>query len=140
MIPRTPYVLSQAPFRFRALAASADRLSLGGDREVALATFVAARLVADVSASRWPQDAQTERAAGARHWFMTQAIPAAARGPFLQLVEAIQRADTLSLAAAWDKVVALASRVVDAGARAELRAVALRPPPREGSDGRAGAT
>jgi hypothetical protein len=45
----------------------------------------------------------------------------------------VQRGDSLALAAAWERVVALAGRVLDAPARAELRAIALRPPQRERS-------
>jgi hypothetical protein len=127
VIPRTPYVLVQPTFRFRALTGVAERLPLGGERELALATFIAARLVADVSSA----DGQTtlrERAAGARHWLMTQALPASARSAFLQLVEAVQRSDSLALAAAWERVMTQAARVLDPAARAELRGIALRPP------------
>src|SRR5690349_12491010 len=42
-----PYALSSPAFRFRALAVLAGRAPLGGQREVALATYLAARLADD---------------------------------------------------------------------------------------------
>src|SRR5262245_54071178 len=67
-----PYALASTPFRFPALAALAGRAPLGGQREVALATYLAARLAHDTLPERAVSPTtRTERAANARTWLST---------------------------------------------------------------------
>jgi hypothetical protein len=47
-----PYALEPLSFRFAALAALAGRAPIGGQREVALATYVVARLAHDAAPTR----------------------------------------------------------------------------------------
>ena len=77
-------------FRFRALAGLAGRRPLGGDREVAVAAFVAARLACRRPAPHAaPPEARTARATGARAWLAAVAVPAPARGPLARVIDAI---------------------------------------------------
>src|SRR3954465_7167797 len=58
-----PYAVPSTEFRFPALAALAGRAQLGGDREVALALYVAARLAQDCrGASALSDSSRAERA------------------------------------------------------------------------------
>jgi hypothetical protein len=84
-----PYALSPTTFRFAALAALAGRAPIGGKREVALATYLVARLTHDTLPPReLPRELRAERAAAARNWLSTLALPAAVRPPLLKLVDA----------------------------------------------------
>jgi hypothetical protein len=116
-----PYSLSTPVFPFRALAALAGRLPLGGERELALAAFMAARLA---SGSLPPHPlsaaARQHRATAARVWFSTLALLPAARTPIARLVEATEREDPRTTAAALTDVVAIAAPILDRGARTEL--------------------
>src|SRR3954466_13058851 len=107
MLP--PYALSAPVFRFRHLAALAGRAPIGGAREVALACFVAARLVSDccdptldldeesraarlVSACCDPtldldEESRAARCAGAKAWLGTIAIPSPVRTPVAKLAD-----------------------------------------------------
>ena len=68
-VTNPPYALATTTFRFAALAALAGRAPLGGQREVALATYLAARLAQDVLPERGvPQTSRAERAVGAKSW------------------------------------------------------------------------
>jgi len=75
-----PYALATPTFRLKALASHAGRASLGGDREVALACFVSARLVAGMlpPLSIPPADSAT-RAVAARQWLASLMVPASTR-------------------------------------------------------------
>jgi hypothetical protein len=83
-----PYAVPPTEFRFPALAALAGRAQLGGDREVALAVFLAARLAQDCQGSSGLSEAaRTERAAGAKTWMSTFALPAAVRPSIARVIE-----------------------------------------------------
>src|SRR5438046_767099 len=94
--PAPPYALSSPAFRFRALASLAGRAPLGGQREVALATFLVARLVDDcLPESELAPAARRERSAAARGWLASVALPGPVRAPLTKLADltADDRAD-----------------------------------------------
>jgi hypothetical protein len=84
-----PYALSTPLFRFRALASLAGRAALGGPREVALATYLVARLVDDcLPEKELPAAARAERSASARGWLANVALPAGARAALTRVADA----------------------------------------------------
>lgn len=116
-----PYALTPTAFRFPALAALAGRAPLGGHREVALATYLVARLAQDVLADNGVSDsARTERAAGAKNWLSTMgALPAPVRAPMTKAIDA----STGSAAAAADalrNVISVTASYLDSRSRSEL--------------------
>jgi len=118
--PLPPYALAITTFRFRALAALAGRAQLGGQREVALASYLAARLADDArSADGLPQPERAERAHAARAWLAGMALPANLRVPFARLLDATA-GERPALSAALDGVIALAGEYLDPPARSEL--------------------
>jgi hypothetical protein len=121
---RPPYALSAPPFRFPALAALAGRGQLGGDREVALAAFVTARLVVGVlPPNALSAPARATRAAAGRQWLAALALPAVMRGPFSRLVDATAGTDRAALTAALRAAIDAAAPALDGAARSELEAV-----------------
>jgi hypothetical protein len=121
-----PYALPAPVFRFRHLAALAGRAPIGGAREVALACFVAARLVHDCCDPLLDLDDELRaaRCTGAKAWLGTMAIPAPVRTPVAKLAEASAngRADTMApLVSALTRA---ADAFLDPAARAELEALA----------------
>jgi hypothetical protein len=119
-----PYALAATSFRFPALAALAGRAPLGGQREVALATFLAARLVHDTLPDRGISPAsRTERAASARNWLSTLALPAAVRPALTKLVESSVGSPE-SAGQAVRAVTAVTANFLDSGARLELDSLA----------------
>ncbi len=119
-----PYALSTPRFRFRALAALIGRSALGGDREVALATLLAARLVLGALPPQpLPQGVRITRANGARAWFASLALPAALRQSLARLVDATTSVDRDGLEPACRTLIELCSPPLDAPAIAELRDV-----------------
>ncbi|HWZ58057.1 MAG TPA: hypothetical protein VNW46_03690 [Gemmatimonadaceae bacterium] len=121
---RPPYALSAPPFRFPALAALAGRGQIGGDREVALAAFVAARLVVGVlPPNPLPAPARIARAAAGRHWLASLSLPPMVRAPFIRLVDATAGTDREALAAALRSAIDASSPALDLPARNELEAV-----------------
>lgn len=112
-------------FRFRALAGLAGRRQLGGDREVAVAAFIAARLAsAALLQVPLPAEVRTARATGARAWLAAVAVPAAARGPLVRVIDASGRADRAALGAAVRALIDAAGRCLDGAARREMDALA----------------
>lgn len=124
-VPPPPFALAQPVFLFPALAQLAGRAPLGGTREVALATFVAARLAAGLLPP-YPLDADVRagRAAAARPWLATLALPAALRVPFARLVDATGQANVEAVVAALEHVQAGIAEHLDGASRAELDALA----------------
>jgi hypothetical protein len=119
-----PYGLAQTPFRFAALAALAGRAPLGGRREVALATYLAARLadgVLDESGLAVPT--RVERAGNARSWLSTIAIPAPIRQPLARLIDASAGGAT-EASQAVRAVIAVTAEYLDRAARLELENLA----------------
>ena len=123
---RAPYALSAPPFRFPALAALAGRGQIGGDREVALAAFVTARLVVGVlPPNPLSAPARATRAVAGRQWLASLALPAAMRGPFGRLIDATGGTDRTAVAAALRAAIDAAAPALDAGSKNELEAVLL---------------
>jgi hypothetical protein len=120
IVPNPPYSLAPTTFRFPALASLAGRAPLGGQREVALATYVAARLAHDALPERELADAlRAERVTGAKAWLANLTLPASVRPALVRLVEASGLGQTQT-AEAWDGVIAVTANLLDAKARLEL--------------------
>jgi hypothetical protein len=108
--PLPPYALATPRFRFRALAALVGRSPLGGEREVALATLLAARLVVGtMPPTPLPQSVRITRANGARAWFAALALPAALRQTLTRLLDATTSVDGEGLEAALRTVIDVAA-------------------------------
>jgi len=122
-VPFTPpYALTSPRFRFRALASLVGRSPLGGEREVALATLLAARLVVGaLPPSPLPQNVRITRANGARAWFAALALPAAFRQSIARLLDATTSVDRDGLEAALRAVIDVGTPHLDAPALNELR-------------------
>ena len=115
-----PYALAPTPFRFGALAALAGRSSIGGQREVALATYMAVRLAHDVLPDQeLDPSVRSERAVAAKSWLATVALPANVRPALARLVEATGFGREAT-AAALRAVIAVTSPQLDKGCRSEL--------------------
>jgi len=111
-------------FRFRALAALAGRSPLGGEREIALATLMAARLVVGALPPQpLPQGVRITRANGARVWLAALALPVPLRQSLARLVDATTSVDREGLEAALRTVIEVGTPQLDALALAELRDV-----------------
>ena len=122
--PRAPYAVVAPSFRFPALAALAGRTAIGGQREVALAAYLAARLAQDALPDRGLSPAvRAERASGARSWLSTLSLPQNVRTPLAQLMDASAQ-DVRDAAAALRPVMAVTASYLDRGARSELQNLA----------------
>ncbi len=115
-----PYSLEPLAFPFPALASLAGRLPLGGGREVALAALLVARLAHGL---RGPEPVsapdRVARAASAKVWLASLALPASTRVPFARCVEATA-GTALQVAGALRGLVAAASGNLDAASVHEL--------------------
>jgi len=123
-----PYALPTPVFRFRHLAALAGRAPIGGAREVALACFVAARLVSDCCdpALALDDESRAARCAGAKAWLGTIAIPSPVRTPVARCAEASATADAKTMAPLVTGLAKAAESFLDPAARGELEALAIR--------------
>jgi len=122
-----PYALARATFRFRGLISLAERLPLGGEREVVLATFLAARLMWDSTGEEpLAPSLRKGRAQNARTWLPTLALSTAFRPCFQALFDALAMDDRSTLATAWDRVAASVNKLLDGPARNDVKAVASR--------------
>lgn len=127
MPPAPLYSVAPAVFRFRALAANAGRAAQGGPREAGLACFVGARLVVGLLPPLALTDEErTTRAAGARVWLASLALPAAMRAPLVKLFDATRSAPRAQTAAALVTVADAAASYLDGPALAELRSLAAQ--------------
>lgn len=115
-----PYAVAPTQFRFPALAALAGRSALGGQREVALATYMAARLAHDLLPGRELDPAVCEERAGAaKHWLSTVTLPPQVRPALVRLVEA-SNSGRAATATAVRGVIAVTAPQLDKAARLEL--------------------
>lgn len=115
-----PYALSPTSFRFVALAVLAGRAPLGGHREVALATYLAARLADDTRSDRNLAPAtRAERAGHARTWLSTLALPNAVRPALQKLLEATAGPPAAAIPA-LRAVITVTADFLDPAARLEL--------------------
>ena len=120
-----PYALASTTFRFAALASLAGRAPLGGQREVALAVYVAARLADDALPDRAVSPAaRAERANGARHWLSTLALPAnAVRTSLTRLIDATT-GDPADAGRCVSSVIDVTGSYLEPAARTELEHLA----------------
>ncbi len=122
--PLPPYAVRPAVFAFPALAQRAARLGIGGEREVALAAFQAARFAnASLGPARLGRSQRQVRVAASRVWFGTLALPSRARLAVQRVVDACAGDDRLALAAGLEELVEVTAPVLDRAATAELRAL-----------------
>jgi hypothetical protein len=119
-MPQPPYALAPIAFPFPALAGLAGRLPLGGGREVVLAVLSISRLACGLLPPEpiSPDDRQT-RAAAARVWLASLALPAALRVPLARAIDASALGAT-PMAGALRVVAAAAGSFLDAGASLEV--------------------
>jgi hypothetical protein len=119
-----PFALEPLRFPFPALAALAGRLPLGGGREVALAALMTARLAHGMLAgdALLPGERVT-RAAAAKVWLASLALPATTRVPFARCVEATTIAPP-QVAGALRSLVAAAESHLDGPSVQELEKLA----------------
>jgi hypothetical protein len=116
-----PYALDAPAFRFRALAALAGRASLGGEREAALATLLAARLVAGALApDRLPVELRAARAQAARGWLGALALPAGQRAAIARVIDASGGESLAPIAPSIERLRDALTRHLDAASLAEL--------------------
>lgn len=103
--------------------ALAARAPLGGTREVAIATFGAARLAEELRVGGLPLEDRRERATAARRWMSTLAISEPVRRATLDLIEATER-DARATAEALRRVIEVTESALDAPSRSELERLA----------------
>lgn len=119
-MPNPPYAVEPTTFRFAGLASLAGRSALGGQREVALATYLAARLADDTLPQRGvSQPVRLERAAHAKTWLSTLALPAALRSALTKLIDA-SSGEPAAASDATAEVTRSAASFLDVRAKAEL--------------------
>lgn len=122
--PLPPYALAPARFRFPALASAAGRAAIGHGREVALATYVVARLVDDTRPERGlAEAARSARAQAARAWLAALALPANLRVPLARLVDATGT-EAGALRAPLEGVITLTAPFLETAALSELQRLA----------------
>jgi hypothetical protein len=123
-----PYALPAPVFRFRNLATLAGRAPIGGAREVALACFVAARLINDCCDPELALDdeARAARGVAAKGWLGTIAIPAPVRTPVAKLAEASANGHADAMAPLVAALAKAADSFLDAAARSELDTLATQ--------------
>lgn len=125
LVSQPPYGLSLTTFRFAALAALAGRAPIGGQREVAMATYLAARLADDTRPARSLSAlTRAERAESARNWMATLALPSTIRPALIGLVDS-SASDAASAARALRAVIGVTAGLLDPGAHSELERLAV---------------
>jgi hypothetical protein len=125
MLP--PFAVPPIRFPFRALAARAGRASLGGEREVAMAVLMVARLAGDALRPRAAEVKQREeRAAAAKAWLASIAVPVRARPALGRALDATA-GDAAAISAALEELAKVAGAWLDDPSVAELRAITGAP-------------
>ncbi|MGH7688491.1 MAG: hypothetical protein ACREN3_02710 [Gemmatimonadaceae bacterium] len=126
-VPLPPYAVVPPAFPFPALAAGAGRAPLGGEREVLLACFVAARLASDTletGGGAVPPSLRRTRARGARIWLGALAVPGGVRGPVGKLIDATATDDSDGLRHALLAVIGVTAEYLDPASRSDLERLA----------------
>jgi len=119
-LPQPPFALSSITFPFPALASLAGRLPLGGGREVALAVLTVARLgCVLLPPEALPGEERQSRAAAARVWLASLALPAPLRVPLARAIDA-SATGPMPMAAALRAVSAAAGSYLDGSASLEV--------------------
>ena len=120
-----PFALSQAGFRFKALASHAGRASLGGDREVAFACFVTARLASALLPPFVLSHADSAaRTASTKLWLASVAVPPAARAALNSAVDAIADGNRKSVSTALGALAEVAAPQLDPASVGEIKDLA----------------
>lgn len=127
VIALPPYALAPVTFRFRALVALAERLPLGGERELAVAWLVAARVVWDWRGpGAFSQEASAARAQAARQWLQTLSLPAGTRTAFHTLLDAVAADNHRTALEAWERLVVAMPKAIEGASRTEFRELGQR--------------
>jgi hypothetical protein len=122
-----PFAVPAIRFPFRALAARVGRASLGGEREVAMAVLMVARLSCDALRGKAAHGTQrAERAAAAKGWLASIAVPARARPALTRALDATA-GDRAAMVAAIDELAKVAAAWLDEASVAELRGLTAAP-------------
>lgn len=125
-----PHSLAFRTLPFRALASLAARSPMGGEREIVLGCFMAARLVSLVAdppgGDAVPVETRGERAAAARTWLAGLAMPATLRTLFARVVDASATDDRAEIARRLVALTQSVERFLDEPAKAELDMLAER--------------
>ncbi|MEO7085255.1 MAG: hypothetical protein ABI442_09010 [Gemmatimonadaceae bacterium] len=120
LVAQPPYALTPPAFRFNALASLAGRAAIGGRREIALATYLAARLAQDALPDREiPQASRVERCAHAKQWLAALALPASVRPALVDLIDASSK-ECADVSKGLQAAIAAVTESLDKNARAEL--------------------
>ena len=126
-ITAPPYALAPTPFPLPGIATYAGKAPLGGDREVAIACFVVARLAAALLPPQpLPTDMREKRAAACRGWLASQAVPPAVRSQLMTVADSTASADRSAVATAVRDLRANASKYLDARSENELDSLATK--------------
>ncbi|MGI9141191.1 MAG: hypothetical protein ACR2GJ_08790 [Gemmatimonadaceae bacterium] len=122
-----PYALASNPFPLPGLAAHVGRAALGGDREVANACFVVARLAAGLLPPyALPTELREKRAEACRAWLTSQALPTTIRAPLLAAAESTASAERSVISAAIRALRGQAAKHLDGASGQELDSLAMR--------------
>jgi hypothetical protein len=122
-----PFAVPPIRFPFRALAARVGRASLGGEREVALAALMIARLSCDALGEHALSAApRADRAMAAKAWLASLAVPARARPALARALDATA-GDAEAIAASLSDLMKVSAQWLDEPSMAELRAVTAAP-------------
>lgn len=127
-----PYAVTPVVFAFRSIVQRAARLAIGGEREVALAALMAARIAkASTTNGSLTRSQREQRAAASRVWFSTVALPAKARLATQHVVDASLRDDVAALVTSLEELIDVTAPVLDRASSAELRALIREMTPNE---------
>ena len=119
-----PYALGACTFRFRALAAHAGRRPLGGEREIVLATLLGAHMATGLLTEHaFPAELRMRRAAAARSWLSSLALPASARTPLARLIETTGKDDSKAVREALQATLEAVGKSLDGASRREIEAL-----------------
>jgi hypothetical protein len=119
-----PFAVAPTPFRFPGLAALAGRAAIGGQREVALAAYLAARLAHDLVPDReLERDIRQERAGAAKNWLASMMLPPQIKPAVIRLIEATSQSRAAA-APALREMLAVSASQLDGAARLELEQLA----------------
>ena len=127
MLGPPPYALTAPSFAFRELTSLAARAALGGPRETALATLVAARVAAGAAPPLALAPAlRVARADAARVWLSSVTMPAPVRTAIGRLLDSSAGNDGRTILASLAKVTDVTAPLLTRGARSELDRLAAR--------------
>lgn len=121
-----PYRIAPVRFPFPALAALAGRLPLGGGREIALAVLSCVRLAAGATAPySFAVPERSARAAGARVWLASMALPVPIRTALTRCIDASTGAPA-GIAASLRALIAATADTLDGPSIVEIEQLVQR--------------